>query len=143
MKTNLDIFRPPCNYFIGSIRFIIFCIFLGIFLLPKLKAQGYKIGGQVIDITSGKPIEKAIIKIGGYFTKSDIDGKFSFEEIEEGIYELRIRQENYHEVIIPLAVDSDKATINRNLKFELIPLNVSNSGNVKLLNKPDEVNVYG
>lgn len=84
-----------------------------------------KLSGQVLDVAH-RPIEDALIELIDLGSQTRVaarfsaaSGKFVFEELPQGRFELRVSKPNFSRVLIPLSVAGHSGTAH--LSIELAP----------------------
>ncbi len=63
--------------------------------------------GQVLDASTGAPVEGARLELGGLSTISGADGRFEFRSLPAGRGDLRVQAIGYRPQWLPLRLDSD------------------------------------
>lgn len=103
-------------------------------LLPGA-AQAAEIAGRVSDAVSGEPLVRVLVRLTGANreTASDADGRFAFQGLEAGTYQLRVAAVGYRPYDRPLESDAADA---ESLDIRLQPSSLQHSEQVTVTAGP-------
>ncbi len=108
------------NYYLIKMKNYLACLLVSLCSLGTSWGQSGIIRGQVNDATNGEPLIGTSVLIQGTTTGAitDLDGKFSIENVTPGVYNLRISYVSYEtKIITDVVVNGGEVTVLNNIKL--------------------------